>query len=298
MTTWDWKSLLQQMNDAILSAPLVESFNLPPEVIEKKWIGYDPATEEQIAVAEARLGLVLPASYREFLKVSNGWRVCNPYMDAVFPVERIDLMRNTDPDLILNWEQRRQDAEQASVADIAHTIRVSAWTDMAVLLLNPQKSTPEGEWEAWFYSDNIPGAEVFPSFWDLMQDQLTGLLDAIDSYVPSPPQPTKDEREVIVSGIQHVRKAWLMTAEYDPIQEEVDAILARIRDLPSDNPAAFQAALQELVDELKGSSSNRQMKAQDLLTQLITSGVPTNTIDFIRRQAHLFIATAIEMYVK
>ena len=168
--TWDWKSFLQQMNDTILTEGFVEEFSLPPDVIEKEWIGYEPATEEQITEAETRLGMNLPSSYREFLKTSNGWRVCNPYMDEVFSVDKIDFTRHTDPDLVALWENDRAGAEVASVSDMSHTIQISAWTDMAVLLLNPQKTTSEGEWEAWFYTDNIPGAEVFPSFWDLMQD--------------------------------------------------------------------------------------------------------------------------------
>lgn len=49
-----------------------EQDKLPPQVIESGWLGYPGATEAQIAQAEARLGMVLPRSYREFLKVTNG----------------------------------------------------------------------------------------------------------------------------------------------------------------------------------------------------------------------------------
>lgn len=298
MATWDWQGLLQEMNDAILTGPFAEDYPLPPEAIEEGWIGYDPAGEEQIAAVEKRLGMTLPPSYRAFLKVSNGWPVCNPYMDEVFPVERIDFTRNTDPDLIDNWEKTRTDADKASVSDIAHTIQISAWTDMAVLLLNPNKSTVEGEWEAWFYSDNIPGAEVFPTFWDLMQDQLAGLIDAVDSFEPSPPPLEKDPREAVVEDIEHTRRHWLVTEEYDEIQGEVDALIARIRALPADNQEAFQTGLREILRELKGSPANSQAKAQDLLIALINSEQPASTPEFIRQQANLLIATVIEIYVQ
>ena len=175
MMARDWQGFLQAMNDAVLTDGFVDEFSLPADVLDKRWVGYDPATEEQIADVEARLGVRLPPSYRAFLKVSNGWRVCNPYMEDVYPVEKIDFTRTTDADLIAMWEQDRVGAERGGVADIAHTIQISGWTDMAVLLLNPQKTTGDGEWEAWFYTDNIPGAEVFPSFWDLMQDQNDGI---------------------------------------------------------------------------------------------------------------------------
>ncbi len=292
----DWRGLLGQMNNAILTDPLVEDFALPSEVIQTGWIGYEPATEEQITAAEARLGLALPPSYREFLQVSNGWRVCNPYMDAVFPVEKIDFTRNTDPDLILNWENRA-DAAAAQVTDIAYTIQISERTDMAILLLNPMKIAPDGEWEAWFYTDNIPGAEVFPSFWDLMQDQLAGQLDARENTVPRSAEPIKpDQREEVVSAIQHVRQGWLMTAEYDALQGEIDVILARIQALPAADQEAFQAGLRVLLVELKGGSVNSRESAQTLLTALINSDANINDIEFLRRQANLFIATVIESH--
>lgn len=296
MASWDWQGLLKQMNDGILSKPIVDEFSLPSEVIESGWIGYDPATEEQIAVAEARLGVTLPPSYRAFLKTSNGWRVCNPWMEAVYPVENIDFTRNTDLDLIEIWAHSGTGAASASLSDIAHTIRISAWTDMAVLLLNPQKSTTEGEWEAWFYSDTIQGAEVFPSFWDLMQDQLNGLIAAVEGYVPSPPPPPKkDQREVVVIAIQHIRQAWLSAPEYDVIQAEIDAIIARIRALPAANQEVFQTGLRQILIELKNDDS--KSTAQALLLDLINNDVSTTTISFIRRQSYLFVATVIESYV-
>lgn len=45
----------------------------PPDMIEACWFGYPGVTEEQIVTTEARLGMTLPTSYKEFLKVSNGW---------------------------------------------------------------------------------------------------------------------------------------------------------------------------------------------------------------------------------
>jgi hypothetical protein len=36
-------------------------------------------------------------------------------------------------------------------------------------LLNPNIVTPDGEWEALYFAHWIPGADRYPSFWELMQ---------------------------------------------------------------------------------------------------------------------------------
>jgi hypothetical protein len=75
MSSFDWKSFLQQWSQAILESMTdTDKEYLPQEVLNSNWLGYAGATDEQIARAETRLGVKLPPSYREFLKVSNGWR--------------------------------------------------------------------------------------------------------------------------------------------------------------------------------------------------------------------------------
>lgn len=75
MSSFDWESFLQQWSQAILvSLNDDEKQRLPQQVLDSGWLGYPPATEEQIVRAESRLGVRLPPSYREFLKVTNGWR--------------------------------------------------------------------------------------------------------------------------------------------------------------------------------------------------------------------------------
>ena len=39
----------------------------------------------------------------------------------------------------------------------------------AVILLNPQVVTEEGEWEAWYLAHWLPGAARYRSFWELME---------------------------------------------------------------------------------------------------------------------------------
>jgi hypothetical protein len=48
-------------------------------------------------------------------------------------------------------------------------LEVSDIGDSAILLLNPEVVTPDGEWEAWDFANWHPGAVRYRSFWDMMQ---------------------------------------------------------------------------------------------------------------------------------
>jgi len=50
-----------------------------------------------------------------------------------------------------------------------------------IYLLNPQTVTPEGEWEAWFFAHWVPGADRYPSFWELMAAEHEHFLYALKS---------------------------------------------------------------------------------------------------------------------
>jgi hypothetical protein len=56
-------------------------------------------------------------------------------------------------------------------------LEISDWGDSAICLLNPQVVTPEGDWEAWFFANWLPGANRYRSFWELMQAEYAGFLE-------------------------------------------------------------------------------------------------------------------------
>src|SRR6476661_5080065 len=143
------------------------------EVIASGWLGYPPANDEQIEATEKRLGLTLPPSYKSFLKVSNGWRVIDQFINRLWPVEEIDWLASTDPESVAVWEDAPIGNGDILYESryIASTIQISdvEYGGTAVYLLNPKVVSPSGEWEAWFFSHWNPGAAVYPSFWEIMQ---------------------------------------------------------------------------------------------------------------------------------
>ncbi len=85
------RALLERISAAAL-AETPERFSL--EQHTAYWIGYPPATEAQIAHAEARLGVTLPADYRAFLLESNGFPYPKWLSPELMPVEQIGFLRN------------------------------------------------------------------------------------------------------------------------------------------------------------------------------------------------------------
>lgn len=190
----DWRSLLETWCRELLEEPEI-SDALPPEVRASGWLGYAPVSQGDIADAERRLGVALPPSYRSFLGVTDGWRNTGYFIEDVWHVAAIDWYANRHQDLIDAWiDGEKYAGPPPAVTDDeyldygpnqqAHTLRSEYLNDVlqisdigdGVYLLNPRIVTPDGEWEAWFFADWLPGATRYPSFWDLMNGEHQSFL--------------------------------------------------------------------------------------------------------------------------
>jgi len=91
MTEFDWETFLRQWSERVIASGeydrQLEAF---PEVLTSNWLGYPGATELQIKQSEARLGVTLSPSYREFLKITNGWRMVGTMVPKLWSVEEIE----------------------------------------------------------------------------------------------------------------------------------------------------------------------------------------------------------------
>ena len=174
----DWKPFLTNWSKQLLQSSLAE--DLHPSVNSTDWLGYKRATQRSIQNLEKQLGISLPASYRAFLEVSNGWRRTTPFIARVRSVEDVDWFRIENKQWVEVYSQdgsEQSDTEYYTygpdgAADhrpqhMASLLQVSD-VDDGVYLLNPQSVTPDGEWEAWFFANWVPGATRFPSFAHLM----------------------------------------------------------------------------------------------------------------------------------
>ncbi len=186
MPTYNWEEFLAQWSDSILASQAYRQA-LPPEVKATGWLGYPGATEAQLAQAEARLKIALPPSYREFLKVSNGWRVATSFVDRLLSTEEIDWFAAKHQNWIDVWTSAyRHFGKPDPIADDAYfvygegqdpnlireeylqTALAISEGGEAIYLLNSQVVNADGEWEAWFFESEL-GTRRYRSFWEMMQ---------------------------------------------------------------------------------------------------------------------------------
>ena len=191
---FDWRPFLEAWSRELIEARAYP--DLPAEVVESGWLGFPPATEEQLTLLETRLGVMLPPSYRDFLKVSNGWRQTGTFIWRMWSTEEIDWfrVRNTEwidayvnpygglDGLSLTDEEylvygERQDPVRFRVEYLESALEVSEEGDSAIYLLNPKIVTPDGEWEAWFFANWLPGAIRYRSFAEMIEAQYQSFCD-------------------------------------------------------------------------------------------------------------------------
>jgi len=141
--------------------------------------GRPGADEVAIAAAEERLGRRLPASYREFLAVSDGWHV-----DQTAGVYQLggaaDIGWFQDPhDMTPLYEEnlgdnpRKEDVLLAGMWQRA--LRLETDSDMSYALLDPGDSDQDGEWALYVYKGwggELP--DRYPSFRAYMEAMYRG----------------------------------------------------------------------------------------------------------------------------
>ncbi|MFF4798881.1 SMI1/KNR4 family protein [Streptomyces sp. NPDC001351] len=196
-----WRPFLEQWSaewiaghDPDKDAPLAQ------EVLRDAWLGFAPASEAEVAAAEARLGRRLPPSLREFLLVTNGWRDAGNFIYRLAGTAELAWLRDTDDRTWIEvWEdlaeddvEEDEDGEEAfgvqEAKVLARSLRLSLEGDAAVMLLDPDDVDEDGEWAAyWLASWSGEGPERYGSFHDLMRRQWVSF-----HALRKPPGATRD----------------------------------------------------------------------------------------------------------
>lgn len=176
MTKADWQAWLTEW-----SRELIERFN-PAEysafvdsaaasAAASGWLGAPGATEEQLAALEARLGRALPPSYRTFLEASNGFFTPGLIVPRVLPVQEVAWFRETNAETIDAFNVGLTYGGGEPESFLQNPLQISAveLVGTAVYLLNPNVVGPDGEWEAGYFADWVPGVDRYSSFLTLME---------------------------------------------------------------------------------------------------------------------------------
>ncbi|MEB3357086.1 MAG: SMI1/KNR4 family protein [Synechococcales bacterium] len=209
MSTFDWRRFLENWSREYLACAR-NTKQLPLEVLETCWLGFPGATEEQIAAAESRLVVKLPPSYREFLKISNGWRQTTPFIYRILAIEEVEWFHVRHPDWLASFTQEfssfrrseyvnnqlngslsscsisdaeyfiyghEQDCSKIRIEYLGTNLEISEKGESSIYLLNPKVIDCRGEWEAWFFGDWLPGADRYSSFQALMEAEYRNFLE-------------------------------------------------------------------------------------------------------------------------
>ena len=172
----DWKPWLTRWTREWIST--TEAAELDPETAREGWLGCAPATPNAVAAAEARLGVRLPPSYREFLLTTDGWRHAGMFVWRMRDTSSVGWLADIESFWAEGWDEfwapeRDEDDDQDPAArnPFSKALMVSLEADAGVLFLDPEDVDEAGEWAAYsHFSWRAEPPTRFPSFVELMED--------------------------------------------------------------------------------------------------------------------------------
>lgn len=195
MSKFDWESFLKEESKKAIEQYKKDKnkyeeqqsrdywYRLPDEAIESEWLGFSGASEEEILAAETRLGTAVSPSYRDFLKVTNGWLYCSDFL-GLRSTEEIEWLYVENQGWIDEWIAMHKSLPLISDEEyfayeknsyqplrteyLKTALQISDDEEGDILLLNPQIIV-NNEWEAWTFSCRQPGANRYRSFKEMLQ---------------------------------------------------------------------------------------------------------------------------------
>ncbi|MFJ2020647.1 SMI1/KNR4 family protein [Streptomyces nodosus] len=175
-TAFDWRSfLLRWSGEWADSLPDGETRGEDEEAARQaRWLGFPPASEEQIAAMEERLGRRMPPSYREFLKVSDGWRHAGGFVGLLAGTEDARWHDNESGLADISEEYLDEDAgpEERREADIwRRGLQLDVKSDITYVLMDPEDVDEGGEWAVYTWASwRAEPPERHANFLEFMRD--------------------------------------------------------------------------------------------------------------------------------
>jgi hypothetical protein len=252
-----WRPFLEQWSaEWIAGHDPEKDAPLAPEVVRDTWLGFAPASEAEVATAEARLGRRLPPSLREFLLVTNGWRDAGNFIYRLAGTTELEWLRDTDDRMWIEvWEdlaeddaEEDEDGEEAFGAQeakiLARSLRLSLEGDSAVMLLDPDDVDEDGEWAAyWLASWSGEGPERYGSFYDLMHRQWVSF-----HALRKPPGTTRDHWD---AEVERARCEALAGAVEGPL-----AVFAQAHEYGRERADVLSMQMKTMLGDWRGHIAN------------------------------------------
>ncbi|MFD7768939.1 SMI1/KNR4 family protein [Streptomyces sp. NPDC059787] len=173
---FDWRPfLLEWSGEWADSLPDGETRGAENEAARQaRWLGFPPASEERITALEKRLGRRMPPSYREFLKVSDGWRHAGGFVSLLAGTADARWHDDESGLAVMFEEYLDEDAgpEERREVDIwRRGLQLDVESDITYVLMDPEDVDEDGEWAVYTWASwraESPGRHA--SFLAFMQD--------------------------------------------------------------------------------------------------------------------------------
>ncbi|MGW3832864.1 SMI1/KNR4 family protein [Streptomyces microflavus] len=153
VTVAEWRAFLSDYNARhITSDEVREAIEDHRQVISEErlkagWAGAEPVGEEAIVAAEERLGVRFPPSYRNFLRVSDGWEDIG-FVDLL-QVGEIGWFAELGADLIASWSDLDHFGDHLAVLKRCLLVGEDNGGSGCYWLLHADSIAENGEWTAY-----------------------------------------------------------------------------------------------------------------------------------------------------
>ncbi|MET8859618.1 SMI1/KNR4 family protein [Streptomyces sp. NPDC004579] len=174
-TTFAWRPfLLTWSGEWVDSLPEDETRDEDASARQARWLGFPPASEERIAAMEERLGRRMPPSYREFLKVTDGWRHAGGFVWLLAGTRGADWHDDASGLGESFEEYLDEDAgpEERREVDIwRRGLQLDVESDATYVLMDPEDVDEDGEWAVYTWASwRAEPPERHANFLEFMRD--------------------------------------------------------------------------------------------------------------------------------
>ncbi|SMF50867.1 SMI1 / KNR4 family (SUKH-1) [Streptomyces sp. Amel2xC10] len=176
-TAFDWRSFLVRWSEEWADSLPEEDETRDADderARQARWLGFPAASEEGIAAMEERLGRRMPPSYREFLKVSDGWRNAGEFVWLLAGTSDARWHEDESGLAEVFEEYLDEDAgpEERQGVDVwRRGLQLDVESDITHVLLDPGEVDEDGEWAVYTWASwRAAPPERYANFLEFMRD--------------------------------------------------------------------------------------------------------------------------------